>query len=292
MPKFTKAQKAAYAKRMNKKKRPIRKKPLMKARQQIVEVKKRDSYEIAQLNKNPDGTAGNHYPFYTTGLNEIVNNDALYIFELPAWYRNSHGFEGHNCVGDSITSKWLDFRVSMDFPLGSNVIVKPVRLYLVHGWIKLPVGSSDTTVPTKANMTQTEIRNHVYHQLTEYFDNKRDFLVPRDMSGSNIKILGYKRVAPNRDMGIGAQTTGFPSVPSINRKIKFTINRKIKLEQGTAELTNFPAATHDTQNLFVNNAWLPFVLLYNPDFENMKNSVGADVRMTVRYNSTHYFTDS
>lgn len=289
MPKYTAAQKRAYAKR-NKNK--LKKKPLMKARQKIVEIKKRDSHDIAQMNKNPDGTAGNHYPLYTTGINQIVNNDALYIFDMPAWYRQSHGFEGHNCVGDSITMKWLDFRCQLAFPIGSDSITQPVRMYLVHGWIKDPVGSSPGTLPTTVNTTQTHIRNHVYAQLTQYFDQKKDFLVPRDLSASTIVIKGYKRVAPNRNAGIGAQTTGFPSIPTINRKIKFTINRKVNLVQGAAELTDYPTAAHDTQNLFVNNGWLPFVLLYNPDFANMKKSDGSDTRMTVRYNSTLYFTDS
>lgn len=271
-------------------KKKINKKPLMKARQKIVEVKKRDSSEIAQLNKNPDGTAGNHYPLYTYGANAIVNNDGIYIFDLPAFYRQSHGFENRNCVGNSITGKWLDFRVSMNFPDGTDSIVNPINLFLVHGYVKQSLSHNETTVPTLKLTTQANLRSHIYAQLTEYFNDRADFLVPRDMSGSKLKILGYKRVAPNRNASITPVLSQV--VPTMNRRVKFTMNRKIRLDEGTAELTNFPDPKHDTQNLFPNVNYLPFVCLYNPNFAEMKDSSGTDRQMTVRYNSTFYFTDS
>jgi len=290
MVKYTKAQKAAYAKKMKGRKK-IGKKPLMKARQKVVEVKKRDSNEIALLNKNPDGTAGLHYPILAERAT-IVNNDAIFLFELPAWNRQSHGFQSYNCVGDSITMKWLDFRVQMSFPQHADAIVRPVRLYLCHGWLKKPIGATDNTTPTRPNVTQSAIRANLYAQLQEYFDEKTDFLMPRDLANSNIKIDGYKRVAPNRNAGIAAQCTGFPTTPDINRSIKFTINRKMFLTEGLAEATDYPSADHDTQNLYINNSWQPWVCLYSPDFVDFRNSAGSDVQMGVRYNSTLYFTDS
>lgn len=291
MPKYTAAQKRAYAARMRKKKNgKIKKKPLVKARAALVEVKKRDATEIALKNINPDGTEGNHYPVHSL-RHTIPNNDAVFVFDLPAWNRQSHGFEDHNCVGNSIFMKWLDFRVQFDFPTGTDAIVNPIRLYLVHGWLKKVIGATDNTTPNRGAVTQTAMRTNLYTQLAEYFDEKTDFLIPRDLGASNIKINGYKRIAPDRNQNI-AGGAGWYNPSYINRKIKFTLNRKMELTEGLAEATNYPAATHDTQNLYINNSWQPFVLLYSPDFNTMRNAAGADVSMGVRYNSTLYFTDS
>ena len=68
--------------------------------------------------------------------------------------------------------------------------------------------------------------------------------------------------------------------------------RKIHLSEGKELATGNDAASPDTQNLYPNNQWLPFAIIFNPDWERMRDVDNANTTCTLAYNDIHHYTDS
>ena len=71
--------------------------------------------------------------------------------------------------------------------------------------------------------------------------------------------------------------------------------RKLPLTEGK-EVATYSV---DKQNLFPNNSWVPFAVVYNPDYESQlanilieDGEVSQVQNIQFRYNDAHYFTDS
>ena len=289
-----------------------RKNQMVKRRAPMVETKRRVHSIINGFNNNFDGTPSSEYQDTVGGLS-IPNNDAFTLLDLASFYRNSHGFNEYNMLGDALFSKYLKLKVQIRWPEGTNMIVNPVKLYLITGWVTQPTGYTLNTTPTEQGATKEDLLIHLTAQLKEYFDERRDFLRFREKSESNIRIDKWQSLQPDLRHAVAAvpgqvtfpedatkpdgtqiiRTTG--AVPFVKRSYTWKIMRKIHYSQGTATATGTtpPAGVNqDTQNLYPNNQWLPFALIYNPEYARMLNSENAPVNAIVAFNDVHYYTDS
>lgn len=90
------------------------------------------------------------------------------------------------------------------------------------------------------------------------------------------------------------------SIPDINKSWSVKTNRKIPLTEGAeADDKTYPV---DKQNLYPNNSWIPFAVIYNPDYQAQVSNFVPDAAnpgqftqvqfMEYRWNDAHYFTDS
>lgn len=282
--------------------KPARKKVMQKRRAPFVEGKRRVSSIINALNVNADGTYSANYPNAIGGLT-IPNNDAVTILHMESWERMSHGFLEYNMIGDAVYSKLLKLKFQLRFPENTNQLVNPCKVYLICGWCTAPSNFTTSTTPTESAATRADLHTHMTHQLNEYFDERKDFLRFREKSTSNVKILSWKELKPpsrsivaqpatvfNTNTGLN-QSVGAP--PMINRSFTWKINRKIHYSEGKALAAGDGVTLpHDTQNLYPNNSWLPFAIIYNPDFARMSNSAGVAQTMEVAFNDIHYYTDA
>lgn len=276
----------------------------------FVETKRRVHSEVAFQNSGSAGTPSLNYQQPITGL-AIPNNDAFTLLDLASYYRNSHGFEDHNVIGDALYSKYLKLKLQVRWPEGTNMIVNPVKVYLITGWVTQPAGFTNNTTPTDQGATAVDLRAHISNQLKEYFDHQTDYLKFMEKQTANVKIDKWISLKPNLNGAIAAVPgqIGFPedptkpdgthvirstgAVPLVNRSYTWTTMRKVHLTHGTSLPTNTDAPNPDIMNLYPNhNNWLPFALIYNPDFERMRNRNNEDVEMTIAYNDVHYYTDS
>lgn len=237
-----------------------------------------------------------------------------------------------------------------------NMIIEgPCRLYLICGWVTNPTNfpvnppnldnpdPGGTPVPqVRADTaTQNDISQHIINELKPYFDDRSDKLSFRPKETTNIKIESYRRIKPNLNEAIGSQAVpsttyapaplpgattivhGHGSVPNVHRTHNFKAPGKITLTLGYPANPSNPALTPpqaDTQNFYVNNNWLPFAVVYNPDFANQLEQYAGDKATSdcpptsgppgpddcpladqysqkccwieYRYNSAHYYTDS
>lgn len=298
----------------------------------LVETKQRVHSDVAQINGYPVESAGN----ITNPLNwrSLAPDDAFTNIPLRSWTRMSQGFGENQCIGQSIFSKFLNFKLQVRFPDGKDIlwpdgsgtpltipnkmIEKPTKLYLVCGWITESMNyplSDDTSpsLPAQSDATQTAIDAYITQQLKPFFDDDEDKLQFRPKQTTNIKIEKYVKISPNLDKAIGSQATPYQkwsnnlgenvnaiepmgSIPDVYRSWSVKTNRKLPLTEGLE--TTFPV---DKQNLFPNNSWVPFAVIYNPDYEFQAENWKTDPEtgkltqiqvMEYRYNDAHYYTDS
>ena len=278
-------------------------KNMVKRRNPMVETKKRVHGVITAMNTSSGGVPSANYQDTVGGLT-IPNNDAFTLLNLASYYRNSHGFGEHNVIGDALFSKYLKLKIQMRFPEGTSMIVNPVKLYLITGWCTQPSGWTNNTTPTEGDSTQTYLFAHITNQLKEYFDEREDFLRFREKTTSNVRILRWQKLAPNLNQSIAAvpaqvidgedgeliRTVG--AVPFVNRSFTWRTFKKVHLSEGKELATGNDAAVPDTQNLYPNNQWLPFAIIYNPDFARMRDVENDDTTCTLAYNDVHYYGDA
>lgn len=296
----------------------------------MVETKQRVHSDIATING------------YLAGADNIVNplnwrtivvDDAFTNIPLRSWTRNTHGFNEYNCVGNSIFSKYLNFKLQVRFPRGEDIklpdgeggtytvpnkmIEQPTKLFMVTGWIteslNYPIDNDPSpSLPAQADADSDALAVYIEQQLRPFFDDDEDKLQFRPKTTTNIKIDRYVNLAPKLHQAIGTQavpiiahtaagpseaTVAHGSIPDVYKSWNSKTNRKIPLTQG--ENTTYPV---DTQNLFPNNSWVPFAILYNPDYEaQLANNIADPANpgqlaqaqlMEYRWNDAHYFTDS
>lgn len=262
------------------------KRNMMKRNAPFKETKQREAYEVIARNSGVDPRAFVAVTLGETGINYVS-------IPLNPFYRMSMGIREDQAVGRSEYGKWLKCKYSIKFPTAANAIILPMRVYQVHGWVKPPLAYTAATTPTEGNATQQNLVDHISHQLSQYFDNAKDKLsfIPKN---TNIKILGYKQIKNDRN----AQLTGDPAAgnapasgvtDTINRSCTWTIMRKITRSIGTPDAANDNSDRTDTQNMYPNNNYLPFLYLFTPDDGAIP---AADNRLQIAHNSIYYYTDS
>lgn len=262
---------------------PTKKKNMMIRNAPFKETKIREASEIAARNLQTDPRI-----FAAVG----VGQDNINYTSIPVnpFYRMSMGIREDQVTGRSEFGKWLKCKYEVKFPTSDDQIVNPMRLYQVHGWLRVPLNFTATTTPTESGATQANMGTHIEHQLAQYFDGAQDKLsfLPKNL---NIKILSYRQLTTNRNKQL---TGGFPvstygGIDVVSSSVSWKIMRKIQRSVGTPATPNDNSDGTDTQNLYPNYSWLPFLYLYTPD----DGAIVGDVnRLQIAHNSIYYYTDA
>lgn len=269
------SKKGAYA--------PSKKKAMMIRNAPFKETKIREAYEIAARNASVDPR-----DFAVVDLGVATIN---YVsIPVNPFYRMSMGIREDQAIGRSEYGKWLKCKYAVKFPTSATQITEPMRVYQVHGWLKAPLNFTATTTPTEGGATQADMATHLQHQLEQYFDAAQDKLsfLPKNL---NLKILSYKQLTTNRNKQLtgGFPVSTFGGIDVVSSSCSWRIMRKIQRSVGTPSAPNDNSDTTDTQNLYPNHSWLPFLYLYTPDDGAV---VGVPNKLQIAHNSIYYYTDS
>jgi hypothetical protein len=286
------------------------KKQFKNARRPFVEGKRRsledvvEDFGVYSTDINPQGVrnpmALDTTPgFKSYGLSYLGLDDAFTGFHPVSFLQQRQGLGDDQMVGSSIYVKYIKQKMQFQFPLEPAQAL-PINLYLVHGWFKTPLNRTTRTPTTLAQTNSTNISDHMNERLLDYFNEKTDKLrfIPASVH-NDIKILGYRKVKPNRNASISIQQAmltsstegGDPgsvgSVPNVNMSCTWSVNRKVHYTKGV-ENTPTPA------QYFPNTSWLPFCVVYNPDFESYSANLTNPERGSVRIlsNNMTWYSDS
>ena len=328
----------------------------------IVETKQRVHSDIAFINGYPAGS-GVLNSVNPLNWRPLVVDDAFTLLPLKSYYRNTHGFQDYNVIGNNIFSKYLNMKCQLRFPDGkpitlprphhegdvytpqNRMIQDPTKVYLICGWItqhmNYPIDNDPTpSLPAQSDADGNAINNYITQQLKPYFDDDVDKLQFRPKETTNIKIEKYVQFKPRIETAIGTKavpihtmtydgtasgsgvasaqdsnygpnplnaganpgnvksiTLAHGSIPEVSKSHSWKCMKKISLTEG-AEV-GYPV---DKQNLYPNNSWIPFAVIYNPNYEQQLNNMIPDPDnqdeylsvqlMEYRWNDCHYFTDS
>lgn len=180
----------------------------------------------------------------------------------------------------AIYAKYLQMKLRLTFPSGSNLLVPDQSLYVIHGYVrptKLPTtnfkitnaSTEDVFIPASNNITPAYIPFHVMSQIYDDFNSEADQLSwTKKRARRGYTILGYNKVTVDKDTAItsrthlGAVTPGVGvqegGPPQILRRITWPMKRKVQYTLATSPGDNYK---------YPNDAAIPFVCLYNPQWE-------------------------
>jgi hypothetical protein len=192
-------------------------KQLMKAkRQPFVEVKRRILHQIANQNANSDGVFDPNYidPLEKEQLDhsmvdiwDFVEEKTLSVkskqthLNLEPFYRQTQGIHDSQMVGESIFSRRLVVKGTLEWPSGTAAIINPVRFYLVAGWIKAPLNLEySANTPARPDQVDRQyVQAYIKSKITQDFNKQRSALKFENSRNESYKIECYKRLVPNKE---------------------------------------------------------------------------------------------
>lgn len=248
-------------------------------RQPLVETKKRE------------GTISNFY----------INRSSQ-RFIPPASFENLNlGLGDDNVIGKSIFSKYYSMKLKFVFPRDEDSIQKNYRIKVIHGWMTAPYGLpevSNNYIPQRGTVSAAELGVIQQDRLSPAWAHgsfANDDLEFRDKEKKIYKVIGQKWVRPDRNAQIGfAQQFGryaaetdhlIGGIPDVKMTLNWKPMRKVNLTKTTG-------GSGGTEFLYPNEAWVPFVCVYTPDFDNLPTSPTSDKLVQVYWNDCHWFSDS
>lgn len=300
MPKLTKAQKIAIAKkhklgpsRYMKKTtkrgayKRVQKKAMMRRRAPFVETKSKTSEDLV----DQFGLTTTTNFFQSQTRHKMINPDVF-----TTW---KQGTDEAECLGKSVYVKYLKRKLKIRFPqppfqssgIDKQIPNVPQFLELVWGFVPMPLNFTGHTNPLVYEATLTDINAHINERVLDYFNDRADYLRFIPKKAATIRIIGRRRVRP--DMRRFAQMaptldskddiTG--TIPDYQTSLYWPMNRKLHLEKSND--------LHDgNPGLFPNYTWLPFCVLYNRDYEDILPENRTAMMPSVAYNDALYYTDS
>lgn len=285
----------------NKRKTSKPKKALRVSRgiQSVVEMRRRESglATISYDNQGPQQDQA-YYGLSTTQAINVVIDPLNYGWKNA---KSDPGGINRDFRGKDTFVRYWKMKYKFDFPQDEDSIRQPMRVQLIHGFCTNPTQYTPYTNPTQSAVTQTEFKAHVMAQIEDAWNSPDDQLQFRVKNKSNIRVLGKTWIRPDRTARIGlpqqyswatslpgGELTGGP--PDVTGTLSWPINRKMRWEY-----TSNGSMTAMNYN---NESWVPFVIIYSPDFDSVYNpddtegyEVPEDRRIQFQHNSCVWYQD-
>lgn len=289
--------------------RGLNKAKMANRRRPFVETKRKDDNDLRSAGFfSGTGSITGILPDRTTF--EVYDTEHLMMDPLSflCW---SQGLSQSQHIGQAVNVKYTNMKIQVRFPQPSvsvtdgsytspQVIPKqPMNYELIWGWVPAPLQYTGSSTPAVNTATLTQIRNHINHRVTDYFNARKDRLLFIPKKDSSIRIIGRRKVKPDmrhtstlppaQDSDNDELTVG--SIPDYFTEISWKHkNRKLWLEQ----TGNFNGDS-DLIAMYPNFSWLPFATLVNWNHGEIADSTVHGRRLecpSVSWNSITYFSDS
>lgn len=290
-------------------------------RRPFVETKARIKSEVAFRNSSngtDSGVMSTNYPNPLVIQQIDSATNAFKQVYLDPFARMSQGLDDSQMIGNTVFARSLTAKVELWYPhrhlLGANglplansqnPIVKPIRMYLVAGWVTTPWSRTPNTTPTESQAVTDDFHNHIEHQIKEYFDNKADTLEFKEKVLSNVEITKFTLLAPKHQNRIAPQLTWVAdtdatpalrllgSNPYVSYSHTWKFNKKLHYTRGDDTDNATTAPDPDIENYYPNNTdRIPFLTFYMPDHKDMVDHSDISTKPAFRHNVMLTYTDS
>lgn len=247
------------------------------------------------------------YMSTTSSATFIPVSSFLYLRSQADFPSGSITGELRGLEGRDIFSKYLQMKLEIKYPetmFGPEGGTRPLEI--VYGFTT-PLNLTDRTEPKDNFVTMAEIEDHIVDIVARDFDSKDDTMEFKTRRRRAYNIIGRFKVKPNNNglipsplrsnevPGSVGSVLGERDTPPLRRNIRWPMEKKVRYKRSTNGVD--PSEPVPEPFVYPNSAYLPFILLYNPDYANYKpnstNSEGkAEIRqISVRHNSQHWFND-
>ena len=222
------------------------------------------------------------------------------------YMRSKQDWNGLSAVeGKDIFSRYLQMKLEVKYPsthFGPEGGTRPLEV--IYGFVT-PLNLTDRTTPKEDEVMEAEIQKHIIDQVAEDFDSANDTMEFKQRRRRGYNIVGRFKVKPNNnglvpspwrsDQAPGqiGTTIGDRDVPPLRRNINFKMMKKVRYHRSHQGDPVDPIEPI----IYPRSAYLPFVLLYNPDHANYSvndydPSDNLQVKqIKVRHNDCHWFND-
>lgn len=276
-PKYTKAQKAAYAKRMASKKAPV-KKAVAAVRRKKVELKDRISPTPTDFNMYQAGQG--LVPFEPSATAGPVNSHII----VPSSWKDpfTTGTENGQIIGTEITPKYLNLKLKMNFDFlrrvvyldagGENPHVQRYDINILQGWVMKDLRNDIDTQLENLNsrwklpsfQSKAVYDNARTTLLKQEFFNSGivpEFLTYRQKTATNIKIIKRIKVKGHMDENLLSDSDGptpaNSTAANVTPEQNFTFNWDLSKFNKT-KMTPVGTGTAKPTHVF-GYTWIPFV---------------------------------
>lgn len=214
----------------------------------------------------------------------------------------NRGIQDNNVLGSSIFSKYYSMKLKFVFPRDEYSIQKNYRIQVIHGWMTAPYGLpevSNNYIPQRGSVTTADLVTIQQDRLSPAWTHgsfSNDDLEFRNKEKKIYRVEGKQWIRPNRNNQIGfAQQFGryaaetdhlIGGIPDVKVQLQWKPMRKINLTDSTN------GGGSNTPFLYPNEAWIPFVCVYTPDFENLPVDSTTANLVQCHYNDCHWYSDS
>lgn len=195
-----------------------------------------------------------------------------------------------NCIeGTSVFSRYLTCKVQIDYPDGTTSPLScPRPVEVIWGWVT-PLNFTEFTNPKVSEVTPAQIRTHTLDSIQAEFNQSTDPMEFHDKHKRRYNIIGRKKLVPDMRHQVPTRSEYTAPMGSSSAKIlhvcNFPMNKKVNYTRSEAKTD-----AETPQFAYPNEAYLPFVFLYNPDFANYDVSGVGPVAF--KFNDCHWFNDA
>lgn len=201
-----------------------------------------------------------------------------------------------NCIeGTSLFSKYLQCKVQIDYPDGLNAPSEcPRPVEVIWGWCNA-LNYTDFTSPKIDEVTPAQIREHTLASIAAEFNSVTDPMEFHDKHKRRYNIIGRHKFKPNNLRNPPTKVSPFNGMnaaasPKLHFDINFPMMKKVNYTKSVPSDESIP------QFAYPNEAYLPFVFLYNPDFamydgQNYPEDPGIQP-IKFKFNDCHWFNDA
>lgn len=291
------------------------KKNFGKRRRPFVETKTRESITVNMHNRTPPAmgqTFDVNYPNILDFVNLPVD-DAFTVLEPRSFTRMCQGVGEDKMIGESIFSRYIKQKVTFRYPGGADQIAFGHNMYLIHGWVTVPMGLTQIAtntwgdpsvlIPSIPSINQDSVKSYIAYQVKQHYNEREDKMRFIPKRTTNLKVLSYRKIRTDRNSqpsmppatGDAVSTAAMAGqLPDIHMSNTWKTGRKIHYVNGKeVALTYPPDSGSDVEQWYPNYAWLPFTCIYNPDFaKQLKVGGVTPAIIQVCHNDQHWYTDS
>lgn len=203
--------------------------------------------------------------------------------------------------GKGVLPRYLKQKLLFEFPGNEASIIEPMRIQVIWGFITRPLQLNEYTSPKGSEVSRGQFVDLLTKQLEGFWNYSDDELSFRVKNKTNFKVLGKRWVRPDRRHRIGVPQqqswhdqaiVGAP--PKVAMSIKWPMNRPWRLTKSD-DSEDYPQPANPFW--YNNQQWVPFVVVYNPDYANVKpdddptNPVPEAHRVQLKHCSCIWYTD-
>lgn len=195
-----------------------------------------------------------------------------------------------NCIeGTSIFSKYLTCKVQIDYPDGTDSpVTTPRPVEIIWGWVN-PLNFTEFTNPRIDEVNPAQIRQHTLDMIAAEFNSSTDPMEFHDKHKRRYNIIGRRKMYPDLRHQVPTRAeypTGYGVFSGkLHHECRFPMMKKVNYTRSEAK-----GDTSTPQFAYPNEAYLPFVYLYNPDYAMYDVSGVGPV--SFKFNDCHWFNDA